>query len=1401
MYICVCVCAHIILAPGLGIFHRWGVGVVQMPRANPLKGEGPRPRAPPRKLYTAAYPKAHVPERRYTMFLAVKKSLLYHNHLDMHCFAALGCRDRALFQLLLYITYCFKGKVLQITLENREVRNLSAPIRDDFAEALLFCFVLDMAAGEPYDQSNNANDQNGLGIVEGVQDPPSPPNAHASGTPRYSQVLEDSQDSVNFDLLQCNGEIIGKQIQEEAFRAFLRLGLVKHKVSSLNHAMINMRDAKGEMDAAFDCLDYVSDTLNSRNMEKSKVQRLMGSAYMPVSASGRGTHAVPSTVTDLNLEGLRESLSAIVDLDFKGTGRALFSSLMEAMSGEQLFAQGHFVHAQQPYTMFNEHLKKLVQDLVVSGATTHVDVKRFIVFEYALESLITRERPDAFLDIMIHKHVPLPKRELTRVVAELGEQRRTAALANMFRNRDCGCPHGDTHNCMAAYVCLYNTSRVHPFEVVRDEGVFEKLFPHLAKLKRFATEMKTKYSFWGSMELFESMASMVYACLAEGRFSGPEPVENMYSQLSSFTNDSRENSALSLGKRCPSVHRKFCRDLRRDTGGQSRSPLKVYDQCLVSHLFVDDLKVHRLFQASAMFNYVITNTAPRYTVERCMLINYTAPGEGKTFINKLLGLIFQIVPSCIETLSSFTPQSFKYYKTRSSWTVMIEDTHNAEKNFWGADRDACNIPNVFKHLLDDSVLESNVVSLNPATAALETSRVISVHNCGFVYTTNTLEQTSPGWLDRSLLMTTEHTSSSQRTISFQDLITTIQQRKLDKIAACCLFRQNLVQCTNMICHPDLLQFSPAFDKARASCINVMKSKFILRSGKRNGNSQRMLGIISQMVFAEAMKLACHFVFDLWVPPWTKVPSGRSESGEEFSQRRFLEELENARIIALDKLSFGQVCLEVGAVFKLCSAACLPDVLPRVIDCHAHFACQVLSYVLMQVHSQSCLLVTRTKFGDIQVAGISKLYFSKEELPAAAVAHETLAQCASCSFPPRSCKGDTGLRTLCSIVRERKNEEESHSQKMPYRGQLRVSSLTVSPEVVYDLLALYAPESHRNFWEKVSKAMIQAYVQNNVREVGGGLTNRRSATEIDGIPAPPPPRLLFTLDFEDDPVQSIILDGTQGVATLKDLEFLRSGGIGQHRYECSAPIYYGGVIYNHNPEDTRAHNADHIRESRVGTSGTFHGPRLNVCSPQCSAGVPIVNLSSFCTTRTVYHQDTITLTRNEDPLECHAHYSVLDEDWEWKDAAAAMNSMNPGDLFTVENLKEDYATTTSSVKQGDELSHDEPLARRTVTGRGSSSRVDLNQGSPCPSFAALSPSGHAAVGATQTDNKRYSEGRAGLTPLFAPQSTGSQATALKHSCVSSSSANERASGTQHRKKAKKTRDLSDSSGGDTSPTLM
>ena len=169
---------------------------------------------------------------------------------------------------------------------------------------------------------------------------------------------------------------------------------------------------------------------------------------------------------------------------------------------------------------------------------------------------------------------------------------------------------------------------------------------------------------------------------------------------------------------------------------------------------------------------------------------------------------------------------------------------------------------------------------------------------------------------------------------------------------------------------------------------------------------------------------------------------------------------------------------------------------------------------------------------------------------------------------------------------------------------------------------------------------------------------------------------FTLNFNADPFCSVILEATSVIKPLNELTFNKCP-LGGETFQCSAPLYYGGVIRRTMSQNApkEAYDKGHLKESRLGPKGTFHGPRLSVYSTDYS-GVPVKNVSSFCNTRTVYHQDKIFLRVNRAD---HGHLLELEEDWEWKDAVGVFNNVHGVDTFSVVMLKRDYATTMMAVK--------------------------------------------------------------------------------------------------------------------------
>lgn len=451
-----------------------------------------------------------------------------------------------------------------------------------------------------------------------------------------------------------------------------------------------------------------------------------------------------------------------------------------------------------------------------------------------------------------------------------------------------------------------------------------------------------------------------------------------------------------------------------------------------------------------------------------------------------------------------------------------------------------------------------------------------------------------------------------------------------------------------------------YDVARQHCLDAIRKTHVVCEGVV---ARRVEGRINQLVYAEAMKLACHFIFDLWIPPWTIVPA----PADFADYADYAAAVNASRLRALDELTFGQVTLEVNAVYKLCVAACLPDICPRVLDMQARFVCKILGHVLAQIHVQA--LDTHVRESTLTVSQLDRFQVEDDVVKGGSDSvHELLVLAGDCRVPVRG--GGTGAargggrRRLCTY--KLSNRAYSARKARGVRDQRkRVSCVSVSLELVYDLLALYAPRSHTAFWTAVSTAMVEAF------RGGGGGEGSTALAQCRVDERSPPSHLTFTLDFTEDPVQATILEATAGVRFLDELSFEKSV-LGDHAYRCSAPVYYGGVLAHRLGESAPrcARDDNHVKESLVGPSGTFHGARLCVYSLRYR-GVPVENVSSFCTTRTVYHQDKIVLRRNKDD---RGYISCLEPDWEWCDAVDVFNSVRNSVVFTTHMLKLDYTLT-------------------------------------------------------------------------------------------------------------------------------
>lgn len=103
-----------------------------------------------------------------------------------------------------------------------------------------------------------------------------------------------------------------------------------------------------------------------------------------------------------------------------------------------------------------------------------------------------------------------------------------------------------------------------------------------------------------------------------------------------------------------------------------------------------------------------------------------------------------------------------------------------------------------------------------------------------------------------------------------------------------------------------------------------------------------------------------------------------------------------------------------------------------------------------------------------------------------------------------------------------NRNAPYSRRGHWNPCKKVGSVTVPLEVVYDMLALYTPSSHSGFWDQVDAAMIEAYENGDFEEFNAFEQCWNDSSEEQ---QPPTHRLTFTLDFNNDPMRSVILEAT------------------------------------------------------------------------------------------------------------------------------------------------------------------------------------------------------------------------------------------------------------------------------------
>ncbi|KAK2836052.1 hypothetical protein Q5P01_016536 [Channa striata] len=272
---------------------------------------------------------------------------------------------------------------------------MSPPVRQDFAHGRLFCFVLDTDKEAEFSDDTGASDS----------------TADAEGSTRDNNEDEYVSRSQLLRLINAedvNMGVFGTVPDEDGAGDGSADGMRRGEASA-------MRDSKGELSAAFEWFDICTDTLNSAKIDRKKVKDLQGSMYTPASQTGRQVMVLPESISDLSLKVIDNAIGRVTDTESRGKGKALFAWLVSKLTEGK----------------WQKH--KVMQ-------RSKIAVGELLVFKYSLEKLIDREIPDLFVGSMIHRHMPVTRPRIAKVLSEIKSKRRTRTLASLLSGARCHCP-------------------------------------------------------------------------------------------------------------------------------------------------------------------------------------------------------------------------------------------------------------------------------------------------------------------------------------------------------------------------------------------------------------------------------------------------------------------------------------------------------------------------------------------------------------------------------------------------------------------------------------------------------------------------------------------------------------------------------------------------------------------------------------------------------------------------------------------------------------------------------------------------------------------------------------------------------------------------------------------------
>lgn len=1228
----------------------------------------------------------HLPSERTCFALLIDKALLYEAKTNELTFRTLPVYMKRIFQYMTYLTYIHTGSIFQIELDNPLVCATTPGVRSELSVFALFVFVFENVNPDDAGSSFTSAAAAGAGTADDV----------------FRRVLEQAVGNMLSTANERDERDCGFSYHDEyrlkltCLKALQRLLLYKHRLANFNHVMLAR--TKTDVDEMIRHVDVKRDTLEIRTNISKQLHAFGGTLLQ-----SNPHPAIPKLMTDFSFKKLvwsfKKYLNESTDEDHDIIATASVEDIMwnsiSQLRLENVFSLEAFSrYADRLNSDSAARLRTLIQD-IADPRLTKVTVGNNILFRYSTDDLITMTDPCKFESLKLHGYSPVPKTVLSILLSTNNVPVSCAGDRGSSAERCC-------LDCLSVYAAVYNNVDVDTLKsFLNGHRSFGNLWPHLKELKIICEQ----YSANGPVPYRErvELGDVILKYLLECRLKAPENVKLFFAAMRKVY-DEREHAAsfsLSELKRCAFSSSAMFenRFSEREGGGGERGerPFEDSQACVrytaevMRNLFQAHFNVTRVFQACVTFMYAIANGAPGYTKDRMMLINFSAPGEGKSFTNYVIKTLFCSLRGFLCELTSFTNQSFKYKDVKTLCNVLIDDAAVPADNAKYRSKDAQNVPNMFKNMLDTGTLICEVPLRNQSTNAFVTECVESVQNCGVVWSTNSLEIFSDAWKDRTYLMGSEYGLPAARSLTTESVEKVAEANKLSAAAERLLFRQNLMQTIIYLLDVSSLQFTESYDAVRDKVIVDFLASHVARNVSAD---QRTLNKLNKLVFADAFTAACNFVFDLWIPPWTSIPSPKDVTVE-----RYVPALNEARVIALRRMKVYQVTLEICAALRVFTAPALAEYAPKMFSEETNVAVALLGALLKNVDSletSSVGFVSNKYFvvsGIVVKNALSRLSQPMREMgikmdSEGRAFRTVLENAGKMKIPNVYNEGDNKLVT----VKFRKNEScATHSVDLQF-----------FPYALYGILGLTDERVVAEFWTKILDAGEKAWREQAARSddlenlrrgllCGGGKQNRKK------------PSVAYTMSLTEDSLSPAEVRLLECVEAFSEGFVIKSKPyLDERRYDISASATTNCIFLQLNllnriagdPEELGIYDpAECDRVYGVEklchvSADDFHKRRVSVYD-RTYAGTKTPGAVNFCKAIKVCIRDRLYVNALKSSA---AAASPEFADWELKDAVRVFEAGTGSDsqIVTPESVATDYSHVMQFSSESQDLAREDPM---------------------------------------------------------------------------------------------------------------